>query len=209
MFLQIQCVWIKMYIFANRYAGERKVPGDIIYFAEYGLCGVKDIGFPIRVVCFISYWHGMEKIKLIKKIVRWTVLILGFGLVLGGAYGLDSVTNIKKQYVPVTGIIKDIKKFKGYRHRKRYVHYDVTVNYQTPQGMRETKLGIYSAGMKVGKGIAVWYNPDQPDEIRVLNKEKFVYYVLILTGVLLLMSGWLLLPWVFGKMGQNVSGLLS
>lgn len=85
----------------------------------------------------------------------------------------------------------------------------MTVNYPTQGGMRETTLRINPVGMKVGQEMVVWYNLGRPDEIRVFSKEKFVYHVLILTGVLLLVSGWLLLPWVFGKMGRNVSRLAS
>ena len=148
----------------------------------------------------------MDKINLIKRICRWTVLVFGLGLVLGGAYGLDCVTNIKKQYVPVTGTIKDIKRFQERSHGKSRISYRVMIDYPTQQGVREAELGMHSAGMEIGKEIAVWYNPDQPDEVRVLNEETFVYHALILTGTLLLMSGWLLLPWLFRKMGQNASG---
>lgn len=110
---------------------------------------------------------------------------------------------IEQYYVPVTGRIKSIVAHKESRQGRTRTYYDVTVSYPVGQVAHEALLNSHSSFMEVGDPVALLYNPENPGEIRQVDSEKVVYGTMIGCGLILLLSDWLLLPWMFRHMERR------
>ncbi len=139
----------------------------------------------------------MKNIIYLKRIVYTLVCVIGLGVAAGGSYGLYRLHEIERYYVPVTGRIKSIVAHKASRKGRTRTYYDITVSYLVGNVPHEAPLNIHSSFMEEGDPVQLLYNPENPGEIRQVESEKVVYGTMVGCGLILLLSDWLLLPWMF------------
>lgn len=145
----------------------------------------------------------MKNMAYLKRIVYTLVCVIGLGVAAGGSYGFYRLHEIEQYYVPVTGRIKSIVVRKEHKKRKSRTYFDITVTYPVGNVSHEAPLNIHSSFMEIGDPVAILYNPENPEEIRQAESEKVVYGTMIGCGLILLLSDWLLLPWLFGRLERR------
>lgn len=141
----------------------------------------------------------MGKHTMIYKLIRYTLLIVGLGITVGGAYGLSYVEKIDKEYVSTTAKIENIQMYTKHSGKRLRTNYDVVVSYMVAGKQYREKLNSYSSTMEIGGNIELKYNPENPSDIRSVEIEHTIFVAMIFVGLTILIS-YLFAPYLFGKL---------
>jgi len=114
---------------------------------------------------------------------KFAPLILLAAAVLFAYFGVTGIRE-RRDYIPTTAVITDITRID--RAGGTQDEHRVTVAYDVGQNHYESELGEYSSSMRVGKEIAVKYNPERPGEVATASYTavvmSFVMAVIALAG---------------------------
>lgn len=136
---------------------------------------------------------------MIYKLIRYTLLIVGLGIMLGGTYGLSYVGKIDKEYVSTVAKIENIQMHTKRSGKRLNTHRDVVVSYMVAGKQYREKLNSYSSTMEIGGNIELKYDPENPSDIRSVEIEHTIFVVMIFVGLTILIS-YLFAPYLFGKL---------
>lgn len=141
----------------------------------------------------------MAKQTMVYKLICYILLIVGIGMIAGGGYGLFYVKRIDKEYISIVAKIENIQKYTERSGKKVCTHYDVIVTYMVAEKQYRENLNSYSSTMEIGGSIELKYNPDNPSDIRSVEIEHLIFFVMIFVGATLLIS-YLFAPYLFRKL---------
>lgn len=118
------------------------------------------------------------------------MLLVGIVFLIASLVGFGSLYTASRHYERTTAVIEEIRSETIYRHRKRRHINHMRISYQTPQhGELHTVERCYWPFRKAGGKVSVWYNPDQPQEIRLPGSEYALWGTLAAVGLLFLYIG--------------------
>jgi cytochrome b subunit of formate dehydrogenase len=137
------------------------------------------------------------------KLIILILFIAGVGLIAGGTWGLSYIKRIDKEYISTTAKIETIQKHTELRHGKRRTYNEVIVSYMVNGKVYTENLSSYSSSMKEGDCISLKYNPKQPSDIRSVEIENLLFWVMIFCGVTLLITD-LFIPRLFRKLKNRI-----
>ncbi|GEM_PF-3150142 len=150
------------------------------------------------------------KYSLFKRNYRFTkrgalifVGVIAMGFITGGVAGLIHTDKISREYKPVTAKIEVIRKYKkrSRQNKRTTTVYDVTVSYQVDDQAYKTLLGSYSASMKTGDQMTIYYNPGKPTQISSVEINRQIWTIIMCVGVVLLLINCLVMPKIYKLAG--------
>ncbi len=104
-----------------------------------------------------------------------------------------------------TAVITEINSYYSGSGKKRKQHHNVYVEYTVDRKQYNSKLDYYTAGMHEGEEIEIFYNPDNPAEIRGGGNTSVM--VLCITGglgaIFAVVGAFLLRSSIKGKRGKK------
>lgn len=124
------------------------------------------------------------------KVIGVIFMLAGIGMVIGGFAIRD---NSKKFYATAkqtTATIDTIYEYVS-ADSDHDIKHDVYISYDTEEGVHysEVDLGWYQSGMEEGQTIAVYYDPDDPRDVRTQEGSMMACIVVTLLGVVFALVG--------------------
>ena len=111
-------------------------------------------------------------------------LIVGIALFLGAVFAGLSSQRFFKHAVETEATIEKIESYtvynhKGYKKNRRRKEHNVYISYMTEDGVQygEQKFGYYTSNMYEGQNITVYYDPENPEDVRSKAGTKLVFYI--------------------------------
>lgn len=141
----------------------------------------------------------MAKLAMVYKMIRYTLLIVGIGMMVAGGYGLSYTKRMDKEYIPIVAKIDNIQTNTRHSGKKARVNYDVRVSYVVDGNQYLEKLNSYSADMEIGSNINLKYNPENPSDIRSVEIEHTIFLAMAFVGLTILLS-YFFAPYLFKKL---------
>lgn len=135
--------------------------------------------------------------KKLFKIVGAIFTIVGLAMIISSiVVGIDS-NKFYKTAVKTEATIMYIDTYSDYDHKQKKMktRHDVYVSYETEEGEYYTyeKLGYYSSNMSEGQNISIYYDPENPSDIRSKSGSKLMIYIFGGLGIVFLPLGIILL----------------
>ncbi|MGN1481156.1 DUF3592 domain-containing protein [Porcipelethomonas sp.] len=147
------------------------------------------------------------KIKSVKKIfIILGILFFTIGIIfviIGGvvlARNISFMSSAKKTNAEIISINAD-----SYRKDNRdYTSYDVWIEYTVDGDILEEKLNEYNSYMYEGKEIEVYYDPDNPSDVR-MESNVFEFIFLVIGGIFAVIGAvFLIIVIVTGRRVENL-----
>lgn len=124
------------------------------------------------------------------KVIGVIFMLAGIGMVIGG---FAFRKNSKKFYTTAeqtTATIDTIYEYVS-ADTDHDIRHDVYVSYDTQKGEHYSNidLGWYQSGMEEGQTLAVYYNPNNPRDVRTQEGSMTGFIVITLLGVVFVLVG--------------------
>ena len=124
------------------------------------------------------------------KVIGVIFMLAGIGMVIGG---FAFRKNSKKFYATAeqtTATIDTIYEYVS-ADTDHDIRHDVYVSYDTQKGEHYSNidLGWYQSGMEEGQTLAVYYNPNNPRDVRTQEGSMTGFIVITLLGVVFVLVG--------------------
>lgn len=100
------------------------------------------------------------------KLVATVFLIVGLGLLVGGAYALSSTHEFIQKSETANGTVVDLERSRS----RRSTTYHPVVRFTARDGKEyevRSSAGSNPPGYRIGEGVRVFYDPDDPDHARI------------------------------------------
>lgn len=111
-------------------------------------------------------------------------LIIGIALLLGAVFVRLSSDKFFKSAIETEATIDRIESYtvhnhKGYKRNRRRKEHVVYISYMTEDGeyYSEQEFGYYTSNMYEGQNIKVYYDPENPEDVRSKSGSKLVFYI--------------------------------
>lgn len=125
-----------------------------------------------------------------RRMIMLSALLVGALLLLGGAGGFYSLFVASRSYEKTTGVVRDVRTKKVYRHRRLRYESKMLVSYPTSKyGELRVLKDSYCPFRSKGDELVVWYDSARPEEIRLPRSECAIWAVLLFVGIVLVRVG--------------------
>ena len=124
------------------------------------------------------------------KVFSAIFLLVGIGMVIGGFVFRNSSKKFYATAEQTTATIDTIHEYVS-ADTDRDIQHDVHISYDTQEGIHYSNvdLGWYQSGMKEGQTLAVYYNPNNPRDVRTQEGSMVSYIVIMIMGVVFALIG--------------------
>lgn len=127
------------------------------------------------------------------KAICLVLALVGLLLLAGGIYGCWSLAQASRTYEHTTGVIKDVRSERVYRHRKRRTDWKIQINYDAGRyGQLHTTVEHFLPFYSKGDSLQVLYHPERPNDVRLPAQEYWLWGTLLAVGLLSAAGAWLL-----------------
>lgn len=134
------------------------------------------------------------------RVVGFLFLVVGIVIIIGWFYLRSNNKSFYERAKETTAVITDVQKERVYNSsRGKYeMKYNVYVSYVTleEQHVDDIYLDVYKSGMKKGQEVTIWYDPNNPEDVRTKEGSMGTSIVMVVVGIGFSLLGGL---FAFGK----------
>lgn len=126
-------------------------------------------------------------------IVGSIFMLVGIIMLVVAFFIYKDSTRFYKTAEKTEATIEYIDKYREYNStsKKNKTRHDVYISYYTSEGeyYDNVRISYYSSSMKEGKSITVYYDPDDPSDVRVKAGSNFAIWILLGMGGIFTLIG--------------------
>ena len=132
----------------------------------------------------------MEKAeKIVLNVKRIIGIIIGIIIIVFGLFNVIMDNSFSKNSKETKAYVSRIEQVeKRDSNNKRYIDTEVYVRYNIDEKVYEKKLNISPSNLTQGSTVTIFYNVDNPNEIKTTNKMQFTGFIIIAVGVFILIA---------------------